>query len=120
CRNIGQKLELRLEGLLCRRVHRLLSGPTVGSIETIGAETIPTLANTVYWTSSRLASVSKKYCECPVAGLTAFKPLPYSPSFRREGSSGPVAAALCDRVHCRRTGLSREDARPSETPQQGA
>gem|GEM_PF-6504986 len=41
----------------------------------------------------------------------------HSPPFRREGSPSLVAAVFRDRAHRRRTRLSVEDARPSETPQ---
>ena len=41
----------------------------------------------------------------------------YSPSLRSETLSGAVAEVFRDRAHRRRTRLSVEDARPSETPQ---
>jgi transposase len=42
---------------------------------------------------------------------------PYSPPFRREGLSGPVAGAFCDRARRKRSHRYGEDARPSETAQ---
>jgi hypothetical protein len=41
----------------------------------------------------------------------------YSPSVRSKTPSGAVNGVFRDRVHRRRTRLSGEDARPSETPQ---
>ena len=41
---------------------------------------------------------------------------PYSAPCRCEGPTGPVAGTFRDRAHRKRTRLSGEDARPSETP----
>ena len=49
-------------------------------------------------------------------GRKDFNP-PYSPVVRSETLSGAVAGVFRDRVHRRRTRLSGEDVRPSETPQ---
>ena len=43
--------------------------------------------------------------------------LPYSPPFRREALSGPVAGVFCDRARRKRSRSYGEDVRPSETPQ---
>ena len=43
--------------------------------------------------------------------------LPYSPPFRCEALSGPVAEAFWDRARRKRSRRYGEDVRPSETPQ---
>ena len=50
-----------------------------------------------------------------VPGNTALGPA-YSPPDRREAVPGPADTAFRDRAHRKRTRLSVEDARPSETP----